>query len=46
MLDAWPSAQGLFTRGLGHSRILADQGVIDATTRFLLGDASARRRAA
>lgn len=46
MLDAWPAAQGLSTRGLGHSRILADQGVIDATTRFLLGDASARRRAA
>jgi pimeloyl-ACP methyl ester carboxylesterase len=46
MLNAWPGARGLFTRGLGHSRILADTGVIDATARFLLGDSGARRRAA
>lgn len=46
MLDAWPAARGIFTRGLGHSRILVDPGVIEATTRFLLGGALARQHAA
>lgn len=35
-IDAWPSAQLLTTRGLGHSRILADGEVVDRAVKFLL----------
>lgn len=45
LADAWPAARTLYTRGLGHSRILADAGVVEAATRFLVA-APARRRVA
>jgi pimeloyl-ACP methyl ester carboxylesterase len=34
---AWPGAELYPTRGLGHSRILRDAGVISATTGFISG---------
>ncbi|MCE3003752.1 MAG: alpha/beta hydrolase [Xanthomonadaceae bacterium] len=40
---AWPAARTLYTRGLGHNRILADAGVVDAAVRFLAAAPSARR---
>jgi pimeloyl-ACP methyl ester carboxylesterase len=46
MASAWPQARSLHTLGLGHGRILADQGVIDAASAFLVGSAGAQRRAA
>lgn len=36
LTDRWPGATYLGTTGLGHNRILADPGVIDAVTGFLL----------
>ncbi len=33
--SAWPGAQFLKTRGLGHGRILQDAGVIDAAVSFI-----------
>lgn len=43
LATAWPAARTLYTRGLGHNRILADAGVVDATVRFLAAAPSARR---
>jgi pimeloyl-ACP methyl ester carboxylesterase len=40
---AWPAARSLFTTGLGHNRLLADAGVVDATVRFLTAAPSLRR---
>lgn len=37
LAQAWPIAQTLFTRRLGHGRILADTGVIDRVAGFLTG---------
>lgn len=42
---AWPEACSLFTRGLGHNRLLADAGVVDATVRFLTAAPALRRMA-
>jgi pimeloyl-ACP methyl ester carboxylesterase len=43
---AWPGARLLATRGLGHSRLLADAGVVRAVTRFLAAPAAGRLAAA
>jgi len=37
LVDAWPRARLLLTRGLGHRRILYDTVVADAATAFLGG---------
>lgn len=34
---SWPGARYVGTRGLGHNRVLADRGVIEAVTRFVQG---------
>lgn len=39
----WPGARLLNTRGLGHHRIAGDPAVIEATLRFLAGDAVGER---
>jgi pimeloyl-ACP methyl ester carboxylesterase len=39
---AWPRARLLETQGLGHTRILADAGVVRAATEFLVSDAVGR----
>lgn len=34
---AWPSAQVLYTRGLGHRSLLSDPGVVAAVRNFIVG---------
>jgi pimeloyl-ACP methyl ester carboxylesterase len=46
MAQAWPIAQTLFTQRLGHSRILADTGVIQRIAEFLAGPPAVRARVA
>lgn len=35
--DAWPGATLLPTQGLGHRRVLRDEGVVDAAVSFIAG---------
>jgi pimeloyl-ACP methyl ester carboxylesterase len=35
LVEAWPAARRLYTRGLGHRDLLADPGVVDAICGFL-----------
>lgn len=35
LAEAWPGAQMISTTGLGHRRILRDESVIDAATKFV-----------
>jgi pimeloyl-ACP methyl ester carboxylesterase len=37
---AWPGAELMTTEGLGHRRILRDERVLEAVTRFLVHDAA------
>jgi len=39
----WPESRMISTQGLGHNRILADGGVIDAMLRFLRGETIGER---
>ncbi|HYK41705.1 MAG TPA: alpha/beta fold hydrolase [Thermoanaerobaculia bacterium] len=44
--DAWPGAQLITTRGLGHHKILRDSGVVAAAVAFLAAPQARRRRRA
>jgi pimeloyl-ACP methyl ester carboxylesterase len=35
--EAWPGAELVTTRGLGHRRVLKDEGVVERATAFFLG---------
>lgn len=37
LAEAWPTAELITTDGLGHQRILREEAVIEAATRFALG---------
>ena len=41
---AWPGARLVTTEGLGHRRILKDEGVVDLAVRFVRGDDGAAER--
>ena len=44
--SAWPGAQLLLTRGLGHRRILTDPATIESVVRFIDGDLGRLQRSA